>query len=154
MIDHQLELSREIAFNRLGDSLGGFACFGEYKEVVSVTHEVEPRDSSSLSKSSRRMFAKIGESGPPCIVPSIEGCSSRSTITPARRQRPISFSNCRSCTFRATRTIKISCWTRSKNLERSISMHWRDTHSSSRICRLAKEPIPEPAKVLESRSAV
>ena len=26
------------------------------------------------------MYAKIGESGPPCIVPSIEGCSSRSTI--------------------------------------------------------------------------
>jgi hypothetical protein len=45
---------------------------------------LQPRTPSVLSS---RMLANSGDSGPPCIVPSVDGCSSVSTRTP-RAQVP------------------------------------------------------------------
>ena len=40
-INHELKLSRQVIFNRSGDSLSSFAGFGEDQKDVSVTHEVQ-----------------------------------------------------------------------------------------------------------------
>jgi hypothetical protein len=54
------------------------------------------------------MFDNSGDSGPPCGVPSVRGCTNPSRISPASRNRRISFKTRLSLTCRATRDISTS----------------------------------------------
>jgi hypothetical protein len=64
---------------------------------------------------------RIGESGPPCGVPSSVGSSRPPIITPDVRNLRISFSTRLSLIRVASRARRRSWLTRSKNFERSIS---------------------------------
>jgi hypothetical protein len=84
-----------------------------------------PRFSSSLSSASRQMFAGSGGRGPPCGVPSSLLTVSPSGITtPARRNFPMSRSTALSLTTSPILCIRMSWFTRSKNLVISISTTW------------------------------
>jgi len=61
----------------------------------------------------------MGDSGPPCGVPSSAGLASPPSITPAFRKARMSLSTRLSVTRAATRAIKPSWLTRSKNFSRS-----------------------------------
>ena len=67
------------------------------------------------------MFDNNGDSGDPCGTPVAVGWRLSPTNTPARRYLPINRNTALSRTFRATRAIKASWLTRSKNFARSMS---------------------------------
>jgi len=71
------------------------------------------------------MLASSGDAGPPCGVPISLDSKASPTMTPALKYLPISASNPASPTFLATRTIKMSCWTLSKNFAKSRSTAMR-----------------------------
>jgi len=66
-----------------------------------------PRLISSLSRSSGRMLASSGLSGPPCGVPSSVRTTTPPVITPAFRQARISLSTRLSSILRATLAIRM-----------------------------------------------
>lgn len=74
-----------------------------------------PRPFNSLSRSSKRMFAGNGESGPPCGVPNSFTLRGSATRTPARRHLPGGSSSRSSPTFWHRRAVSASCPTSWKN---------------------------------------
>ena len=97
------------------------SCAASWRAIVSIARKAVSSRSSSRSRSVSRMFDSKGDKGPPYGVPSVLTVAIPPSISPAFRYRRISFNTWPSPILCASRDIRMSWLTRSKNFSRSRS---------------------------------
>src|SRR5208337_2599274 len=108
LVDLEPQLAGQEPAHRGHDPFAGATAANIDVAVVGVPAKAVTARASSLSRSSSTRLLRMGESGPPCGVPSSTGLTKPSSITPALRNARMSLSTRLSDTRAATRAIRLS----------------------------------------------